>query len=97
MGCNPSAVDVFAVTIENDTTTPVVLEYCGSDCSTIYYASTVPPQGSLAQNTSTEDLDEYIRIKDPSGHVVGCLNLKYSAVPSGTTIPISAKGACPHE
>ena len=88
-------MDVFAVTIKNDTATAVVVEYCGSDCSTVYYTNTVPAQGSLPQNTSTENLNEYMRIKDLSGHVVGCLNLRFSAVPSSTTIPVSAKGACP--
>ena len=95
VACDPSAVDVFAVTIKNDTSASVVIEYCGSDCSTVYYTNTVAPQGSIAENTSTENLDEYIRIKDDSGKVLGCLNLKFSSVPSSLTIPVSNTGQCP--
>lgn len=95
VACDPSAVDVFAVTIKNDTPASVVIEYCGSDCSTVYYTNTVASQGSLAENTSTENLDEYIRFKDTTGHVLGCVNLKFASVPSSLTIPASSKGKCP--
>jgi hypothetical protein len=96
VGCDPSAVDVFTVTIKNDTPSSVVIEYCGSDCSTVYYTNTVAPEGSLAENTSTENLDEYIRTKDySSGKVLGCLNLKFRAVPTNLTIRVSTTGKCP--
>jgi hypothetical protein len=94
-GCaNLGRIQVFHVSIVNDTASPVVVRNCDSFCSSSLLAFDLQPGGSVPVNRTTNDHD-YWSVTTPTGGHIGCVDLFFRAPQPGASVPVSGAGPCP--
>jgi hypothetical protein len=94
-GCgNLSNIEVFQVSIVNDTASPVVVRDCADYCSSSPLTFNLASGQSTRLNRITGE-HKYLSVTTPSGGHVGCVDLYFSAPSPGATVPVSSAGKCP--
>jgi len=94
-GSGPGATGSFQVGIHNDTPAPLVARLCGSDCLPDVPSVTLAPGATALVNASSPGTVTRYYLLDESGHLVGCLPIKFSKAASGVSIAASRAEPCP--
>jgi hypothetical protein len=93
-GCRAvHGIEVFRVSIVNDTGGPVVVRDCDSYCSSSPIAITLEPGASAPINRVAKQ-HKIFSIATPAGGHVGCLDLYFSAPHPGAQVPVSQATPC---
>jgi hypothetical protein len=87
-------IQVFQVSIVNDTRQPVVVRDCDHFCSSSPIAFHLEPGASAAVNRTTHQHKSF-SITTAAGTHVGCLDLYYPTQAPGAQALVSAAGRCP--
>jgi len=94
-GCDDlSRIQVFTVSIVNDTGEAVVVRDCDDFCSSSSFALDLAPGASAPVNRTTNQ-HKYLSITTKEGAHVGCLDLYFTRAQPGAEIPVSATIPCP--
>jgi hypothetical protein len=93
-GCGTlHAIQVFRVSVVNDTGGTVVLRDCDGYCSSSPIAITLEPGGSAPINRTAKQ-HKIFSIATPSGGHVGCLDLYFASSQPGAQVPVSRATPC---
>jgi hypothetical protein len=94
-GCGDlSHLQVFPVSIINDTGAPVVVRNCSSYCSSSPLVFHMLPGSSVPINRVAK-MHKLFSITTPSGGHIGCLDLYFNTAQPGARVPVSQATACP--
>jgi hypothetical protein len=94
-GCaNLGRIQVFPVSIVNDTGSPVIVRNCDSFCSSSLLAFDLQPGGTVPVNRTTNEHD-YWSVTTPVGGHIGCVDLFFRIPQPGASVPVSGAGLCP--
>ena len=93
-GCGAvHGIEVFPVSIVNDTGAAVVVRDCDGYCSSSPIAITLQPGASTPINRIAENHKTF-SITTPSGGHVGCLDLNFASPRPGAQVPVSNAMPC---
>jgi len=93
-GCGgPHSLQIFRVSVVNDTSGAVVVRDCDSYCSSSPIAIDLQPGASTVFNRIARD-HKIFSITTPSGTHVGCLDLYFATPRPGAQVPISHATPC---
>lgn len=87
--------DTFAVSLRNDTETPVLLKQCDVKCNEFHEQHFLTAGATVGVNTTSADTPNWWVVQDASGQVLGCLNLQYNHKVVGAVVNVSATEPCP--
>jgi hypothetical protein len=87
-------VDIFTVSMVNDTGSSVVLRDCDNYCSSSPLVFDLAPGSSVDVHRITND-HKYFSITTPSGGHLGCLDLYFKVPEPGAHMPVSQAVRCP--
>ncbi|MEA2590091.1 MAG: hypothetical protein QOH66_3018 [Actinomycetota bacterium] len=90
-----ASAKVFPVTIRNDTSVPLVAQQCGSGCLPDVAKVPIPVGGSAQVNVTSGGAVTRYYLLDASGHLAGCLPLRFSKEVAGFTVGASQAETCP--
>ena len=94
-GCGSlGGIQVFPVSIVNDTSETVVVRDCADYCSSSPIAIELQPGGSTVINRDAGSHKDF-SITTPLGAHVGCLDLHYPTPQPGALAPVSQAAPCP--
>jgi hypothetical protein len=88
-------IQVFQVSIVNDTAAPVVVRGCDDFCSSSLLTFELQPGASVVINRTT-NMHKRFSVTTPGGGHIGCVDLYFKRPEPGTSVPVSASTACPH-
>jgi hypothetical protein len=91
---NLSHIQVFPVSIVNDTGGGVVVRDCANFCSSSPLVFDLPP-GSKVQINRTTKMHKYFSVTTSSGAHVGCLDLYFKTPAPGASVPVWRAFPCP--
>jgi hypothetical protein len=87
-------LQVFTVSILNDTGQAVVLRDCTHFCDSSPIVINLAPGSSAPINRTTNE-HKYFSITTPSGAHIGCLDLYFQTPQPGARVPVSHATPCP--
>ena len=87
-------VQVFTVSIVNNTANEVIVRDCSDYCSASPLLFDLPPGASTQVHRTTNE-HKYFSIATTSGGHLGCLDLYYSAPANGAGALVSSAAPCP--
>jgi hypothetical protein len=94
-GCaHLSHVQVFQVSIINDTAAPVVVRDCSDYCSSSPLVFHMPPGAGVPINRVAR-MHKLFSVTAPSGGHLGCVDLYFRTPQPGARVPVSQATACP--
>jgi hypothetical protein len=91
---NLSQIPVFAVSIVNDTNSPVVVRDCDDFCTSSLLVFDLAPGGAVEINRTT-GMHKYFSVTTPAGDHIGCVDLYFKTASPGASVPVSGATACP--
>jgi hypothetical protein len=87
-------IQVFSVSIVNDTASTVVVRDCDSFCSSSLLTFPLQP-GASVEIHRTPNEHKYFSVTTPSGGHIGCVDLYFKVAQPGASVPVSQAGPCP--
>lgn len=84
----------FAVWIENDSRTPLLIKHCGDSCAHSQDEVRLLPGGKVAASAAA-DIPNWWRVEDGFGHTLGCLPLLFGIEKPGAVVRTSQVQDCP--
>jgi len=87
-------IQVFTVSIVNDTGQAVVLRDCAHFCDSSPIVINLAPGSSAPINRATNE-HKYFSITTPGGAHIGCLDLYFQTAQPGAQVPVSQATPCP--
>jgi hypothetical protein len=87
-------LEVFRVSIVNDTTAPVVVRDCDSYCSSSLLTFDLQPGASVPINRAA-NMHKLFSVTTPVGGHIGCLDLYYETAQPGAQARVSQATPCP--
>jgi len=87
-------IQVFTVSIVNDTPGAVVVRDCSGYCSRSLLTFHLAPGASVAVHRTTNE-HKYFSVTSSSGAHLGCVDLFFRTVQPGASVDVSRARACP--
>ena len=94
-GCSAlRRIQVFPVSIVNDTNAPVVVRGCESYCSSSLLTFDLPPGSSVVVHRTTQQHKRFSIVTPAGGHV-GCADLYFTTPQPAARVLVSGAVPCP--
>lgn len=87
-------IQVFQVSMVNDTGQEVIVRDCASFCSSSLLTFDMPPGDSVQINRAPNQ-HKYFSVVTSSGQQLGCVDLFFKTPAQGSSVPLSQAGRCP--
>lgn len=94
-GCGAlQGIQVFTVSIVNDTAAPVVVRDCSDFCGSSPLVFNLQPGQSVPIHRTTNQ-HKYFSVTSPAGGHLGCVDLYFTSPQPDAEVPVSQARQCP--